>query len=54
MPPSKKGLTVDYKQGHSLASVVLYDTATRSKQRGRFYDAERISTRRKYRPVVKP
>ena len=47
MPSSKKSLTVDYKQLHSFSSVVLYDTATRSKHRGRFYDAERIITRLK-------
>ena len=45
MPSPRK--SVDYKQLHSFSSVVLYDIATRSKHRGRFYDVERIITRRK-------
>ena len=53
MPSSRKALTVDYKQLHSLSFVVLCDTATRSKHRGRFYDAERIITRRKCGSVKK-
>ena len=47
MPFSRKALTVGYKQLCSFSSVVLYDTATRSKHRGRFYDADRMITRRK-------
>ena len=47
MASSRKSPTLDYKQLHSFSSVVLYDTATRSKNRGRFYDVERIISRRK-------
>ena len=47
MLSSRNSLAVDYKQLHSFSSVVLYDTATRSRHRGRFYDAERIIARRK-------
>ena len=42
----------DYNQLHSFSSVtVSYEPATRSKHRGRFYDAERIITRRKFGSV---
>jgi len=47
MPSSRKSLTVHNKQQQSFSSVFLYDTATRSKHRGRFYDLERIIARRK-------
>lgn len=43
----RKSLTVDYKQLNLLSSVVLYDIANRSKHRVRFYDVDRIITRRK-------
>ena len=47
MASSRKSLVVDYKQLHSFSSVVLYDTATRTRNRGRFFDVERVITRRK-------
>ena len=48
-PSSRKPLTVDYKQVHWFSFVVFYDTATRSKHRGRSYYVEIIITRRKCR-----
>ena len=47
MASSRKSPVVDYRQLHSLSSVVLYDTATHTRNRGRFFDVERIITRRK-------
>jgi len=40
-------LRLIYKQLHLFSSVVLYDTATRSKHRGRFYTVGRIIIQRK-------
>ena len=53
MLSSRKALTVDYKQLHSFSSVVLYDTATRSKHTGRFYEAERFIAGPKCGSVIK-
>ena len=44
MSSSRKSLTVDYKQLHSSLCRFIYDTATHSKHKGRFYDVERITT----------
>ena len=50
-PASKRAAQMDYKQLNSLCSVVLYDTATTSRKKGKFYDVERIITRRRARNV---
>jgi hypothetical protein len=42
---------IDYKQLNSLSSVVLYDTARKSRHKGKLYEVERIITRRTVRYV---
>ena len=44
---SSTRLAVDYKQLNSFSSVVLYDTATHRRNRGKLFDVERIITRRR-------
>ncbi len=47
----RKRNLVDYRQLHSLSSVVLYDNAPKIKKRGKFFEVDRILAKRKIRFV---
>ena len=48
MATKKRAVGVlDYAQLHSLSSVVLYNSSRKKLKRGKFYNVERVTERRK-------